>query len=385
MRLICWQPLLTDHQAYTYIALAARVDHLRVCTWRNDDAIRNAQGWRRHSGPAGDEQAVPPDRWWSWSRKLLNDDRDAIHIFGSPFENWRQVAVMLTACAMGRRVAIVSEPYSVSDVGYFSAGMHWKDRLKRNLRPWLYRLYGALFARRFDAVFAISPRACLQYAAMGVPRERIAPFGYFVPPPETGAEDRDPVAADGLRLAFIGSLIPRKGIDVAVRAMAMVRASGRRVTLDLYGPGTPPAPAADGSVTYRGTLPFGQVAATLAGYDALIVPSQFDGWGVVVNEAVQAGVPVIASDATGAGGFIAAQGCGALFATGDAAELAALLGRWHDTPALVSQARAAAVRAAPLLAPEVAAAYMVRVLDARASGRPAPDAPWYARPTGAAA
>lgn len=378
MRLICWHPLMTDHQAYTYIALVQKVERLRVHTWRNSDTIRAAQGWQRHSGPAGEEHAVPLDRWLSWSRTILREEHDAIHIFGSPFEDWRQIMVMMMACVMGRRVAIISEPYSISDVGYFTEKLHWKDRIKRYIRPWLYRAYGMVFVRQLDTVFAISPRACQQYAEIGVPQERIAPFGYFVPPPKAALDDH--VTSASLRLAFIGSLIPRKGIDVAIQAVTMLRQSGRSVTLDLYGPGTPPIASGNDSVTYRGILPFGQIAATLGGYDALIVPSQFDGWGVVVNEAIQAGVPVAASDATGAGAFVAAHGCGALFQTGDVAALAALLGRWCDAPVLLSAARMAAVQAAPLLDPKVAAEYMVSVLDARGHGKPAPEAPWYARP-----
>jgi glycosyltransferase involved in cell wall biosynthesis len=376
MRLICWYPLMTDHQAYTLIALAARVEQMQVYTWRSDDIIRSAQGWRRFSGPAGEERTVPLDRWWSWARGILKEDRDAIHLFGSPFEDLRQIAVMLMACAMGRRVAIISEPYSVNDVGYFTATPHWKDRLKRRLRPLLYRGYGALFGRRLDVVFAISPLACEQYEAMGVRRERIAPFGYFVPAEADGATRRSRTPGP-LRLAFIGSMIPRKGIDTALAAVATVRASGRAITLDLYGPGTPRTLPADGSVAYHGTLPFGGVAAPLREYDALVVPSLFDGWGVVVNEAIQAGLPVIASDATGAGAFVTAHQCGLVFPAGNASALAALLDRWFDNPALVAAARDAAAAAAALLDPVVAADYMDRALEARGRGEAVPTAPWY--------
>lgn len=375
MRLICWHPLLTDHQAYTYLALDNRVERLRVHHWRTQDDIRAAQGWKRHSGPAGDEHAVPLDRWWSWSRAVLRSDPDAIHIFGSPFEDRRQIMVMLLACVLRRRVAIISEPYSVSDAGYFAASMGWKDRLKRQLRPLRYRGYGALVARRLDAVFAISPLACRQYAVMGVAPDRIAPFGYFVPPPPPGTPARQ--HRTGLRLAFVGSLIPRKGADVAIGAVASLRGDGVAVTLDLYGAGAPAdAPAREG-VRYCGILPFGGIAPTLRDYDALLVPSLFDGWAVVVNEAVQAGIPVIASDATGAGAFVAAQRCGEIVPAGDATALADCLRRWVDAPEQVAGMRAAAIRAALLLDPAVAADYMVRVLEARAQGVAVPASPWY--------
>ena len=43
-----------------------------------------------------------------------------------------------------------------------------------------------------------------------------------------------------------------------------------------------------------------QVFATLAETDLLVLPSRYDGWGAVVNEALLCGTPVVCSDAAGA-------------------------------------------------------------------------------------
>lgn len=381
MKIICWQPLLTDHQAYTYGALADRVDHLRINVWRTEDATRAAHGWQRRSGAAGEERQVPAVGWWRWARKQLNQDRDAIHLFGSPFENRRQIMVMVAACLAGRRVALISEPYSTSVTGYFATST-WKDRVKHRLRPWRYRSYGALIARRIDTVFAISPAACDVYAAMGVPADRIAPFGYFVPGPGTlPAPERSSSAS--LRLVFVGSLIERKGLRTAIKAVAQARAAGMEVTLDLYGAGDPTIWAGEG-ITYRGMLAFGDVGRELAHYDALVLPSFFDGWGVIVNEAIQAGVPVICSDAVGASAIVSAHGCGTVFHAGDPASLAKVIDEWQRDPALRTAAAQAAQRTAPLLEPTVAADYMVQTLVARGQKLPTPDAPWYQWDRGAA-
>ncbi|TKD51884.1 glycosyltransferase family 4 protein [Sphingomonas baiyangensis] len=379
MRIVAWHPLLTDHQAYTWGAAVPLVDHLRVNVWRRSDAVRDAQGWQRRSPQAGEEHAVPRADWWRWSRALLRRERKAWHLFGSPFEDRRQLAVMLLAVAMGCKVGIVSEPYSTSSAGYFSERATIADTVRQRLRPLVYRGYGALIAQRLGIVFAISRLACRQYAALGVPAGRIAPFGYFVPGPGQGASRPDGLRQPqaGLRAIFVGSLIARKGIDTAVAAVRRLRAQGSDVTLDLYGPGDAAPWLGDAGVTYRGTIPFGDVAATIGGYDALILPSRFDGWGVIGNEAIQAGVPVIASDAAGVGDLVEAQRCGQRFETGDAADLARCLQRWVDDPLALAAAAAAAREAAGLVEPVVAADFAVRCLRARDAGAPLPASPWY--------
>ena len=47
-----------------------------------------------------------------------------------------------------------------------------------------------------------------------------------------------------------------------------------------------------------------QVRQELLKSDVLILPSKFDGWGCVVNEALQCGLRVIVSDACGAHSLI---------------------------------------------------------------------------------
>jgi glycosyltransferase involved in cell wall biosynthesis len=73
-------------------------------------------------------------------------------------------------------------------------------------------------------------------------------------------------------------------------------------------------------------------------------------WGLVVNEAFNRGVPVIATDAVGAaaGGLVQHERTGLVVPAGDAPALAAALRRLHDDPELRGRLGAAgrdAVRA----------------------------------------
>ena len=81
----------------------------------------------------------------------------------------------------------------------------------------------------------------------------------------------------------------------------------------------------------------------------MVVPSVptrdfLEPWGLVVNEAFDQGVPVIATDAVGAaaGGLVRHERTGLVVPAGDAGALAAALRRVHGDPALRATPRDAA-------------------------------------------
>lgn len=68
--------------------------------------------------------------------------------------------------------------------------------------------------------------------------------------------------------------------------------------------------------------------------DLFVIPSLFEPWGLVVNEVMNAGKPVLASDRVGAAADLIQQGVnGAIFPAGDAHRLAELLRDWLCNPA----------------------------------------------------
>jgi glycosyltransferase involved in cell wall biosynthesis len=230
-------------------------------------------------------------------------------------------------------------------------------------------------------IFAISRLALTQYLKAGVPPNKLFPFGYFVPFDSiaTGLNIPRSVAENAeLRIVFVGSLIRRKGIDLLQEAVQQLHAQGCRVTVDIYGPGDVNVLASKGaSIHYRGIIPFGQAQKVMVKYDLLVLPSRFDGWGVVVNEALCAGVPVVCSDTTGAGGVATSLGAGLSFSSGDSRSLREVLARLLREPALLKSMQAAAAQAARDLQPAVAARYMLDLIRAPAELRAAIRSPWY--------
>ena len=379
MKLVCWHPVLTDHQSHTLEALKnAGVSEMRIFVLKMDHADRQAQGWVNRHADGLRPSLLPQRGRFVYIFKKLLAHRDATHIFGSPFEQPMLILALFMAVAMHRRVFLISEPYSPIMAGYQNDGQPWLARFKSLLRPALYKLYGALLRRRVAGVFAISPLAVEQYAAIGISPAKIFPFGYFIPRAVGGPRRAAKTGNPHLRVIFIGTLIRRKGLDILIDAVEELSRIGVPVSLDVYGPGDPDHFKFDEPVVkYRGKITFGETQPVIADYDLLALPSRYEGWGVVVNEALMADVPVICSDRVGAGAVIGKWQCGAIFLSEDAMDLAVQLQRFNDDKELLDRCAQAAIAAAELLQPEVAGRYMFDVLSQNNSLSAANACPWY--------
>jgi GT2 family glycosyltransferase/glycosyltransferase involved in cell wall biosynthesis len=130
-------------------------------------------------------------------------------------------------------------------------------------------------------------------------QDRIHVLSYGVPSLET--PPRSPAALP-LRFGYIGSIMPHKGVHVAVEAFREIDPGG--ATLEIWGdPGIAPAYAAElraraihDGVLFRGTFAEADKGTVLARLDALIIPSLgLESYGLVAREALSVGVPVIVS------------------------------------------------------------------------------------------
>jgi glycosyltransferase involved in cell wall biosynthesis len=148
----------------------------------------------------------------------------------------------------------------------------------------------------------------------------------------------------GRRFAFVGHVKPAKGISEIIEAAKMLSATG--IIVDVYGPlqdGVSNSWFTDSPAKHCGPIAKEDVIQTLAGYDALILPSYWEGEGHpgVILEAYCAGIPVIA---TRWGGIpeIVTTDTGILVEPRDVAGLAKAMQTLIDSDHLLSRLRAGA-------------------------------------------
>jgi len=175
-------------------------------------------------------------------------------------------------------------------------------------RAWLEPRVG----RRVDAIVATCSDEAFELRALGVPSSRItvAPCGVDLdlftpdgPVEERGAEHR---------ILSVGRLVPRKGVDLVIRALALLRETGLDdVELVVAG-------GSDGSgvrsdpeiarlaaiadecgvrdrVRFLGQVPQERMPALMRSADAVVCAPWYEPFGIVPLESMACGTPVVAA------------------------------------------------------------------------------------------
>ena len=156
-----------------------------------------------------------------------------------------------------------------------------------------------------------------------------------------------------LRLLCVATLTPRKGQDILVQALA--GAAGALCQCDCYGGARDSAftqrvqqlidqNGLQGSVQLHGECDSETLEAAYQNAHALVLPSWYEGYGMVVTEALAHGLPVI----TTTGGALRdtlPEGAGLSVAPGDVAALQDALSRFCSDPELRQQLRQGAAQA----------------------------------------
>ncbi len=154
---------------------------------------------------------------------------------------------------------------------------------------------------------------------------------------ERRAAESEAVESEGTRgaLLFVGRLRIRKGVEVLLEALARPELASRSARLLVAGDGEHRARlerrARDlglgDRVRFLGRRDAGGVRRLLAGARALVVPSIYEGMPLVVLEAMEAGLPVVASAVSGIPEVVVDGETGWLVPPEDPVALAAALER----------------------------------------------------------
>jgi len=199
--------------------------------------------------------------------------------------------------------------------------MRWLHRRKM---PWIFwgeipgmrtlgRWRGALraFAQRPavrwpDAIAAIGVRAVEEYrrlAGSGIDVVNI-PYHTDLQPFLDAPRENSP---ERVRVLYCGQLIERKGLSTLLEAFLGLAEEFPKAELMLVGEGPlrhslesqVPARLKD-RVIFAGFQAVDDLPRFFGSADLFVLPSLHDGWGVVVNQALAAGLPVVCSSAVGA-------------------------------------------------------------------------------------
>ena len=342
------------HVAALSMALAARGHTVQVYTRRDDpglpDRVRVEPGLEVVHVTAGPALPLPKDDLLPYMGPLAEGivadwgtrPPDVVH---SHF--WMSGLAALeaarSAAAEGFTVPVLHTFHALGTVKKRHQGT---EDTSPPERTWLEPSVG----RRADRVLATCSDEVFELKAIGVPGNRIsiAPCGVDL----SLFRARGPAEPRGRRhrIAAVGRLVPRKGVDLAIRALALLRTDGLDdVELLIVGgssdcAGLETDPEArrllalarslgvEDQVVLRGQVPREQMPAVLRSADAVVCAPWYEPFGIVPLEAMACAIPVVASAVGGLIDTVVHGKTGLLIPPRDPAALAAALSELLHNP-----------------------------------------------------
>ena len=282
----------------------------------------------RRRVPAGFWSLVCPEVW----TEIRRGKYDAVLLHGYAYA--ADVLAFLAARSRGIPVFLRSETH-----------------LGLRRQPWKRRVRDGVLSRAFrfvDRFLAIGTANREYYRALGVPSEKIFDVPYTVDndrfmKASTLSQDecaamrqRFGLTADRPVVLFASKFIPRKHPEDVIRAIALLRDEGVDASLLMVGTGEMEAALKalvveynlDGRVVFGGFVNQAELPRVYAASDVFVLPAESEPWGLIVNEVMCAGVPVVVAEEVGCVPDLVHDGrTGLLMPAGDVPALAAALRR----------------------------------------------------------
>ena len=224
------------------------------------------------------------------------------------------------------------------------------------VKAWLKRVYYRFVlpgkvgdvAKHVDLFFCQSGKLGQERVLrLGWRREQVVPFGYASPPlvecEPRGALD----TGDSLKILHTGLETPYRDVGTLKKAVARLKSQGRKVEL----------------VCTCGTVPLGELERLYKWADVMVACGINEPWGMRVNDAIHAGLPVVVSSGMGVKMIVEETGCGCVYKQGNATALADALARFAADPDFRAKCRQGVLAAKEKWLPAPKAKEMLSILE----------------------
>jgi glycosyltransferase involved in cell wall biosynthesis len=248
--------------------------------------------------PAGFFSLIVPQLW----RELRSGKYDVLWLHGYGY--FACVLAFLAAKSVGMPVLLRGETH----LQLQRSG--WRRRIRDRVLRWCFQ--------RVDGFLAIGSRNRDYYRALGVPDERIHIVPYtvdnerFIAASTLSAEERTQVRkklgfpADIPVVLYASKLVERKHPHTLMRAIGQLQRANVAVGLCLIGSGPMENELRALAKTLRlqhtvflGFLNQSELPQAYAASDIFVLAAESEPWGLVVNEVMCAGLPIVVSEELG--------------------------------------------------------------------------------------
>jgi len=365
MHFVNWTNQLAMHQSALMRGMVELGWQVTMVVAEDVSPYRRSIGWYVPDF-SGVNVVIAPDKK-TIARVLTENPENNVHTFGAAIGySWGRYA-LLKAARMNCRLGLMME---AADPDGWKAPLRWIK----------YSGMRLLLGRHIHFVLGMGNLGVQWFRKCGYPEDRVFSFGYFIEQSENIPLSQG--ISHAFQILFVGQLITRKRVDILIRSFAHVASDV--VHLSIVGDG-PERKRLQGlaeqlgiaeNITWHGSLPNQKTRMLIAEADLLVLPSRYDGWGAVINEALMAGTPVICTDHCGAADLLHESWRGEVVPRNDPEALAAALRRRVEqgrvTPSLRSRLRTWS----DCITGKSAAAYLIAIINHVYNGDPRPLPPW---------
>jgi len=370
MRFVFWQNMLSIHQSALSRSLQEMDHDVSVVAEQELSHERRVLGW--HMPELGAVKVlVAPDGRTINSLARLNPDHSLHLITGT--RGWKLGPRAYQACRLARaHIALIQEGADPRGI----PGMQ---------RRVLYAFMRATMSHHVDFLLAMGDNGVRWYRRCGWPQRKVFPYAYFMERLSISRGEKRRENGTVFELIYVGQLIHQKGVDLLLRALGELH--GLSWALTVVGGGPMEGAYIDlaqrlgvhSRVRFLGALPNLEVMELISASDLLVLPSRFDGWGAVANEALMRGTPVIISSVCGASSLLAEPWRGTTFPSDDLEGLTKQLSNWVErgktTELLAERIR----NWSECITGRAGASYLLRIIDHVYSNAERPLPPWESR------
>lgn len=368
MRLVFWLNMLSHHQAAHVRGLVALGHDVTLVADRVLSEDRRRMGWS--AGDFGTTNTIIDPSLKQIEAIVKESGADGIHIIGG-YRGYRIGRLAMEVCFRHKsRVGLMAE-----------SGV--RAGLKGAARLGVWRYDWIRSGRRLDFVLGMGRMGEEWFNDCGYHPKKVFRYGYFVVPwggvqPGSGITSTDRV----FRISFVGQCHHRKGIDLALHALSLIQHTSWEFTVLGDGPARGDLEALASrlgiarKVVFRPFVPVEEVYMLLNHSHLMVLPSRFDGWGVVINEALHTGVPVVCTDRCGASDLLEEPWRGTVVKTSSVANLAVALEQRVAQGPISLDERRRIMNWSNCITGLSAARYLAAVLDHVYGSVPRPVPPW---------
>lgn len=286
-----------------------------VVVWRSERG-ESARRLREAQGQGAGEFAGVVDGEWDGGlqsgREIIAEHSGAVHVFSGYQASAAVRRLICEAHEKGCRTVVYDEAPCEMCIG----GKAWLKRLYyRFVLPCKVRSV----ARTADLFFCASGRKGIgRLKRLGWTEDKIVPFGYAS---AVTGEFNHEIHGNGLMVLHTGVESPYRDVETLLEAGEILKRRG--VELDI--------------VRTHGKLPAYEMGRLYEWADVFVACGLCEPWGMRVNDAIHAGLPVMVSSGMGAKSLVEQFGCGCVYEKGDVAELADILQRFATDSVFRSQ------------------------------------------------